>query len=83
MTPIIVMLCGAIFFIVIFFVCDYITTNYYLKKHQKEWDELKSAVIETNPNIQYCELLGIYVDFCEEKEHYLPRFGGYKNDTSN
>ena len=74
MKPIIAMICGAVIILVAFLVLDSILTNHYLKKHQKGWDELKSAVIETNPTIPYCELLDIYIDFCEEKKSYIPHF---------
>ena len=74
MKPIIVMLCSAAFCIVLFLVFDFLSTEYYLKKHQKEWDELKSAIIEINPNIPHCDLIGVYIDFCKEKGSYFPSF---------
>ena len=74
MIPIIVMLCGAVVYLIVFFVYLRISSNYYLNKHQKEWDERKATLIDIIPDITQNELRDFYCDYLDEIKHYYPFF---------
>ena len=71
---IVIMLVCAFIFLVVFFVANQILTNFRLKAHQKEWDEIKAMLIAFAPHITQDELRETYVNFINEIQGYYPRF---------
>ena len=59
------------FFAIIF---SYALTRIYLKRAQREWDELKVTLKAFAPSITQDELREAYVNFIETVGYYYPRF---------
>ncbi len=72
--PMIIMLWFGAIFLITFFLVDRIITNYYLKKHQKEWNLIKWGLKELKPNITEAELMDYYCIYLDEIKSYFPRF---------
>ena len=64
--------CFLIFSII--FIIDRITTNIHLKRHQKEWDELKAMLVAFAPSITQDDLREAYINYIDSIECYYPRF---------
>ena len=68
--------CAFIFLIVfiVFLIVSRILIKFYLKNHQREWDEHKAMLKAFAPYITQDELREAYINFIDEIKGYYPRF---------
>lgn len=73
--PIIIMICGAILFLIVYGICSFISMKHHLKRHQEEWNELKKILIEVHPHWGQDELMQKYLEYCRIINYnYIPKF---------
>ena len=60
----------AFIILIIFIILNQISTHFYQKSRQKEWDEVKSMLIEFAPYITQDELRETYINYISEIKYY-------------